>query len=590
MAQYPSNTAGDADLYVAVDNLSSNLSAAIDDSVTTIPLASAAGFPAVGIVTIESEKIRYTGVSGNSLTGATRGFSSTSAAAHASGTFVGFFIVEEHHNSLKDEVVAVQTDLRSAITADLDDAVAPAATASNIKQRLDHIVTQLLRITGEADWKTNPANKLKGFANGSAAAPSITFGADPDTGWFGASNNTMYFSSGGVQKGYFTGDWIAWSDGSAAFPAYSFMNDIDTGIYRSGANELSMAAGGGLAATFFPAGCIFLASGAEIANVRAAGFRVIDGTAALPSLSFLNDTNTGIYRHAADYLAFSTGGAQRFRCENTICVFSTPAQIQSGLGLYLTGNDAAAQHTHMRLSSWDAVGGNDRAWRVLTGWSGDTEWGAYSLRIGPYNTGSSGHFVVGAPMIRFGTGQPFTKDAATDFSEYFRANINQCLFQDGTAALPGISFRDDPDTGFYRQGSGITAYSSDGFRTLVFGKATASDDVKHELIDMRGGGNSCATFLQNYTTTGITTTAKRIGAPGSNCVLVLVAGNDGTNYFRDLVFTGYTNTTPTVISSTTEQGTPAARTYTHPNVGELFLAMASGTYRTQVFQISVSSR
>jgi len=41
-----------------------------------------------------------------------------------------------------------------------------------------------------------------------------------------------------------------------------------------------------------------------------------DGTAAIPALSFIADTNTGLYRPASDNLAITTGGTQRLVVDN----------------------------------------------------------------------------------------------------------------------------------------------------------------------------------------------------------------------------------------------------------------------------------
>ena len=67
---------------------STTLDGAIDSSVTTINLATTEGYPASGVITIGSEEIKYTGVSGESLTGCTRGYNSTSAASHSDGDSV----------------------------------------------------------------------------------------------------------------------------------------------------------------------------------------------------------------------------------------------------------------------------------------------------------------------------------------------------------------------------------------------------------------------------------------------------------------------------------------------------------------------
>lgn len=114
MAIYPAGASTDADLYIALDNFSTTLNGAINNSQTTITLTTTTGLPTVGILTIEDEKVHYTGIAGNDITGVTRGFSSTTATSHLSGTAVRFNVVEEHHNGLKDEVKAVEADLVAA--------------------------------------------------------------------------------------------------------------------------------------------------------------------------------------------------------------------------------------------------------------------------------------------------------------------------------------------------------------------------------------------------------------------------------------------------------------------------------------------
>ena len=60
------------------------LTSDINDSVTTIPVATSNPFTTSGTVQINDEKITYTGVDGTNLTGCTRGAASTSAASHSS--------------------------------------------------------------------------------------------------------------------------------------------------------------------------------------------------------------------------------------------------------------------------------------------------------------------------------------------------------------------------------------------------------------------------------------------------------------------------------------------------------------------------
>jgi len=64
------------------------LSAAVLATDTTIPVASTAGYPPSGTLLIGSEAMTYTGTTGTSFTGVTRGVLGTTAAAHSSGATV----------------------------------------------------------------------------------------------------------------------------------------------------------------------------------------------------------------------------------------------------------------------------------------------------------------------------------------------------------------------------------------------------------------------------------------------------------------------------------------------------------------------
>lgn len=72
----------------SVTTASTTLASAITATATTIPLTNASAFPSSGVVTIGTEGIYYSGISGNSLTGAVRGAGSTAAAAQTSGSTV----------------------------------------------------------------------------------------------------------------------------------------------------------------------------------------------------------------------------------------------------------------------------------------------------------------------------------------------------------------------------------------------------------------------------------------------------------------------------------------------------------------------
>jgi hypothetical protein len=70
---------------------STTLNGSHSSSVTTLTLTSTTGFDATGTVYIGSEQVTYTAISGNDLTGCTRGANSTTAAIHADDVFVAQF-------------------------------------------------------------------------------------------------------------------------------------------------------------------------------------------------------------------------------------------------------------------------------------------------------------------------------------------------------------------------------------------------------------------------------------------------------------------------------------------------------------------
>jgi len=72
--------------------LTTTLNGAINDSTTTIVLTDASQFSSSGtnFIIIDSEEISYTGITGNTLTGVTRGVDGTTAASHSDGATVTF--------------------------------------------------------------------------------------------------------------------------------------------------------------------------------------------------------------------------------------------------------------------------------------------------------------------------------------------------------------------------------------------------------------------------------------------------------------------------------------------------------------------
>ena len=106
---------------------------------------------------------------------------------------------------------------------------------------------------GAGTFTTVTASGVVDIFVGSAAAPSLAFTGDPDTGFYSLGANQFGFAVNGASVMQYNpgGGWnftgtnrVEGPQGSATFPGYTFNDDNNTGVYRSGADVLGFAAGG----------------------------------------------------------------------------------------------------------------------------------------------------------------------------------------------------------------------------------------------------------------------------------------------------------------------------------------------------------
>ncbi len=150
------------------------------------------------------------------------------------------------------------------------------------------------------------------LAAGTAGAPSASFAADTDTGIYNSAANEINISTGGTSRvnvssagAAVTGavsasTVVLGGNGAVGAPTYSFSTDTDTGVYRSAADTVAVSVGG----------TKVLSVDSTALTPSGIYVRGIDGDAGTPAYSFSADTNTGIYRRAADQIGMSIGGAE----------------------------------------------------------------------------------------------------------------------------------------------------------------------------------------------------------------------------------------------------------------------------------------
>ena len=79
--------------------------------------------------------------------------------------------------------------------------------------------------------------------------------------------------------------------------------------------------------------------------------RLKDGSASAPAVSFLCDTNTGMYTPSADEISFATGGTERLRIKSMTTFINDTAHGEVGTGLVINQLTEDAQPTFVVKSS-----------------------------------------------------------------------------------------------------------------------------------------------------------------------------------------------------------------------------------------------
>jgi hypothetical protein len=118
-AKFPGAIAADKDLTVQKDKAQSTITGAMTSSATSATVVTGSKFIAGMIVSVENEQMLVCSVVSNTVNFGYsacpnidgRGYAGTSAASHANGSLISGNVVAWNHNSLKEEVKAIETAL-----------------------------------------------------------------------------------------------------------------------------------------------------------------------------------------------------------------------------------------------------------------------------------------------------------------------------------------------------------------------------------------------------------------------------------------------------------------------------------------------
>lgn len=302
---------------------------------------------------------------------------------------------------------------------------------------------------------------------------------------------------------------ITLQDGTAAAPSLFFQNDPDTGIYRPAANTLGISVSGTQVAYFDQNGLTVPSAGV----VAGGSFHGANGNANNPSLSFSGDQDTGFFRHQPNEIGVALGGTQYATLTST--TFSvTPALAVTGAGTF-GGNLTVSGGLNLTSSTTNSYiyDGTGWVWTSNGLSSGTVKGGIYtaggslfltansSLATNRFFLDSSGNATVAGNLTVSGTGVSSVAGklllgTTTDSSN------GKLQLATHTTSAGGIGF--GTDIAFYRSGPATaileTSIGGTGFR-----------------FDNGGAGSGNARLLGTYG-------AMNIASNGANSVFIQTNG------------------------------------------------------------------
>ena len=397
---------------------------------------------------------------------------------------------------------------------------------------------------------------------GTAGGPSIHFGGDNDTGFYGSAANEIGFSAGGSAQatlgdGTFAGfdnlngsirtqnQFFAGNGQDVDNPDYSFTNDTDSGLMLgSGGGEsfdIGLVVGGSVVINSLSNGVLAHNNTSSDGVLTAAAYETalandhdipnklyVDNQVAAAAPNFLNDVGNVTESGLADnnFLVYSSGSSE---WQNV-----TAAQARTDLGLVAGG----AGDIWVEKAGDTMTGDLVMSSAVVSNSLGTAALPSYTF-TGDLDTGMSAAAADTLVLSVAGSASvTMTSSAITTASVITGAA--------GAAGTPAFSFSTDPDTGMYRvaadsigfavSGGNVLTIESDGTLSVAGTTAyenlvTNDDDIPNKrYVDDQITAGVGATSLDLLTDTTLDSPASgetlQFTSPGSG----FVVSQDETDY------------------------------------------------------------
>lgn len=342
---------------------------------------------------------------------------------------------------------------------------------------------------------------------GTAADPSLSWSADPDSGFRSVGSGDFIAVSNGVDVVRFfdnglivgtaaTGDASVRSPDAVATPGFTWQGDTDTGMFWDGTNSIGWATSGVERMQLGTSNLNFAGAVTGAASIKADGA----GGATDAAYQFGGDANTGLYRKAADNWGLTSGSVVNLSGTTTyvyvdVNQLSFPAVTKNDkITLYGSGDSYS-----MGVASNTFVLQSNRYFRFYE--DGDT---GVALQLDTYNNPVLTLYNdTASENIQFYVDTTWSRIHATQ-DIYINQPINPTYvrnYNDGAAGAPALSFRNDTNSGLYRAAEDNVAMSVGGAWTQTW------DDNASNLLrggaafsTVAGAGSQAQLRIQGYDT------------------------------------------------------------------------------------------
>lgn len=358
------------------------------------------------------------------------------------------------------------------------------------------------------------------------------------------------------------------SNGSAANPSLAFVNSQTTGFYRQGANIIGLSV-----------------AGTNVGNLSSTGLSLTGNATVGGTLTVSGGTLTG----GTSGLSLANGGTNQNIALAITGTGTVSATSDTGL-VALTVNALGGYGAEMQLGANLNTGASK--WGVRSSNSSDGR-GAGRLVFYNYTSGaevdftSSGNLLVGTTTDS--SNGKLQLATHTTSAGGIGFGTDTALFRSAAGNLQLSASVASAAIAINNVGSGITALAYDATGALVYSTGSLRFQTNSGTTACTFDTSQNATFagtvkVKNQATlsangtvsvgTSATTILTLSGTAGAN--FCFICGDNGSNGFADLIVTIGGGNAITVISSSTLYGSPAARTYSSTGTS-LQLALASGT-------------